>query len=750
MSWTAYLVPSEHRRLNEFIGLLVLTLGILLALSLVSFNADDPSFNISQNTKFAGRPANFVGVVGAYTADIFFQTWGLSAFLVPIFLGIYAFYWLVSWPVQNFKVRLSGMILMMLTLATTLGLFPLYVRDHIPPGGLFGKLLADTLQASFNATGTAVVLISVFLVSLFLSTTFSFATAIEFLKPRFRFVSDLADRWSEWQAERAHARAAWQAEPKREKTPKKQTIITDKIDKASAPPVPPVAARTEASAAPTVIPVAPPKRKAAAVAASTEFPSTALLHAPAAAVSVDEDELRQRARRIEEKAREFEVEGTVQQIHPGPVVTTFEFKPEPGVKYSRITGLGDDLCLALKAESVRIDRIPGKSTVGIEVPNDDRATIVLREMVESSDYQHASYRLPLALGKDIRGKIVVSDLQKMPHLLAAGSTGTGKSVSINAMILSLLYRSKPDQVKMILIDPKRLELGLYQDIPHLLVPVVTEPKIAQNALKWAVTEMESRYKKLAKRGVRNLEVYNEQVKQLPIPGLDDAPTMEGDREPLPYIVIVIDELADLMMTAPREVEESITRLAQMARAVGIHLILATQRPSVDVITGLIKANFPARISFRVASKVDSRTILDSNGAEQLLGRGDMLFLPPGSSRLMRVHGPLVTEEEVTKVVDFLKKQGKPAYNDSILQSPEERAELGEVDGEVDELYDEAVKIVVEMGKASTSVLQRRLRIGYGRAASLLDAMERDGIIGPPDGTKPRAVLVNREDYLAES
>jgi DNA segregation ATPase FtsK/SpoIIIE, S-DNA-T family len=304
-------------------------------------------------------------------------------------------------------------------------------------------------------------------------------------------------------------------------------------------------------------------------------------------------------------------------------------------------------------------------------------------------------------------------------------------------------------VKMIMIDPKRLELGLYQDIPHLLVPVVTEPKIAQNALKWAVMEMESRYKKLAKRGVRNLEAYNDQVKQLPIPGFDEPAAEEDDREPLPYIVIIIDELADLMMTAPREVEESITRLAQMARAVGIHLILATQRPSVDVITGLIKANFPARVSFRVASKVDSRTILDSNGAEQLLGRGDMLFLPPGSSRLMRVHGPLVTEEEVARVVEFLKKQGKPAYNQRILASPEERADLGEADDVMDELYEDARNIVIEMGKASTSVLQRRLRIGYGRAASLLDAMERDGIIGPPDGTKPRALLINRDDYINE-
>jgi len=758
MSWSTYLVPSEHRRLNELIGLLVLTFGILLALSLISFDPDDPSLNISHGPSFSSRPTNFVGLVGAYGADIVLQVWGYSAFLLPIFLGIYAFYWLASWPVKNFAVRFCGMLFLTVTVATTLGMSTLRLQDSILPGGLIGKILADTLQASFNRTGSAIVLIAALLIALFLSTKFSFTSVIAFLKPRFRLVSEAAEKWMQWQGERARERAAEKAEVKKEKTLRKQTIVTEQApDPAGRSKAQHATAHSEARREPMVASASEParpaifsKRKATATPASTEYPSTALLHASTAAIAINEDELRQRARLIEEKTREFEVEGTVQHIHPGPVVTTFEFKPEPGVKYSRITGLGDDLCLALKAESVRIDRIPGKSTVGMEVPNHERATIVLRELIDSSEYQHSNYRLPLALGKDITGKIVVSDLQKMPHLLAAGSTGTGKSVSINAMILSLLFRCRPDQVKMILIDPKRLELGLYQDIPHLLVPVVTEPKIAQNALKWAVLEMESRYKKLARRGVRNLEAYNEQVKQLPIPGFEEGPPEEADREPLPHIVIVIDELADLMMTAPREVEESITRLAQMARAVGIHLILATQRPSVDVITGLIKANFPARISFRVASKVDSRTILDSNGAEQLLGRGDMLFLPPGSSRLMRVHGPLVTEEEVTRVVDFLKKQGKPTYNDSILQSPEERAEFEETDnGEVDELYDEAVKMVVDMGKASTSVLQRRLRIGYGRAASLLDAMERDGIIGPPDGTKPRTVLVNRDDYLSQ-
>src|SRR5436309_7270225 len=725
-------------------------MAILSGLSLISFNPDDPSLNISKNPLFDARPANFIGFAGAYTADMFFQLWGYSAFLIPIFLGIYAFYWLASWRVQSLGIRLSGMILMLLTLSVSFSMAPPLppVRGYLPAGGLLGIVLADALEASLNPAGAVIVLAAAFFVSLFLSTTFSFAWAAGILKSRFHFVPALLESWAERKAEKLREKALKEAQPKREKSPKSQTIFTEK--ETSSP-----SGRAGRDDSTAVTPgggsaaILKPK-SAKSPAPRPEFPSTTLLHLPAAAIAVDEDELRERARLIEKKAREFEAVGAVQKIHPGPVVTTFEFKPEPGVKYSRITSLGDDLCLALEAESVRIDRIPGKSTVGIEVPNDDRDTIVLRELLESPDYQHNTYRLPLALGKDITGRIVVSDLQKMPHLLAAGSTGTGKSVSINAMILSLLFRSRPEQVKMLLIDPKRLELGLYQDIPHLLVPVVTEPKIAQNVLKWVVTEMEARYKKLANRGVRNLEAYNEQTKQLPIPGFMDESTDAGaDHERLPYIVIVIDELADLMMTAPREVEESITRLAQMARAVGIHLILATQRPSVDVITGLINANFPARISFRVASKVDSRTILDSNGAEQLLGRGDMWFLPPRSTRWMRVHGPLVTDDEVTQVVEFLKTQGKRAYNDRILESPEERAESAATAGEIDELYEEARRIVIEMGKASTSVLQRRLRIGYGRAASLLDAMERDGIIGPPDGTKPREVLINRDDYVSE-
>lgn len=476
-----------------------------------------------------------------------------------------------------------------------------------------------------------------------------------------------------------------------------------------------------------------------------KLPSTEMLVPPAPRSEIADDELKERAIQLAEKCREFNVSGQVKQISPGPVVTTFEFKPDPGVKYSRITGLVDDLCLGMKAESIRIDRIPGKSTVGIEVPNARRETIRLREVLESSKFTESTSKLSLALGKTIDGSNYVADLAKMPHLLIAGATGAGKSVALNSILVSLLYKSSPDEVKMILVDPKRLELGLYADIPHLLTPIVTDPKRASYSLRWAVTEMENRYKHLAAFGVRNIEQYNHDVCATIDHNIAaDSPELP---KPLPYIVVVIDELADLMMVAARDVEESITRLAQMARAVGIHLVLATQRPSVDVITGLIKANFPSRISFRVSSKVDSRTIIDSNGAEGLLGQGDMLFLPPGTSRLVRVHGAYVDEKEVKRICDHARAQTKPAYDEKIVMS-EKEMEGEDMNGDFkrDEKYAEAVRIVIEMGRASTSVLQRRLRIGYGRAASIIDMMYREGIVGPEDGSKPRQVLV-KADFL---
>ncbi|MDR3792278.1 MAG: DNA translocase FtsK [Terracidiphilus sp.] len=474
-----------------------------------------------------------------------------------------------------------------------------------------------------------------------------------------------------------------------------------------------------------------------------KLPPSTLLNPGDGPQKVREDELREEAKVLVEKCAEFDVRGQVVQINPGPMVTTYEFKPEAGVKYSRVTSLADDLCLAMRAESILIERMPGKSTVGIQVPNREKETIHLRDVIESETFAKAKSRLTLAMGKDINGRIRTADLGAMPHVLIAGSTGSGKSVAINAMIMSLLYRTTPQQVRLILVDPKRVELGMYEGVPHLFTPIITEPKLAANALRNAVREMERRLKLLASRSVRNIDQYNKlfEGSALSLFGPDSG---EEEEEPLPYIVIIIDELADLMMLDRANVEESITRLAQMSRAVGIHLILATQRPSVDVITGLIKANVPTRISFRLATKVDSRTILDTNGAEALLGRGDMLFLPPGTSRLERLHAPYVSEKETAAVVGFWKAQGEANYAEGFLESPKDErggAEggLGDEDDN-DPLYDDGVRLVFEFGKASTSLLQRRLRVGYGRAAHLIDMMERDGLVGPADGSRPRELL----------
>jgi S-DNA-T family DNA segregation ATPase FtsK/SpoIIIE len=486
-----------------------------------------------------------------------------------------------------------------------------------------------------------------------------------------------------------------------------------------------------------------------------KLPPSSLLHRGEDQQAINEAEVKALAEVLADKCGEFDVRGAVTQINPGPVVTTYEFKPEAGVKYSRITSLSDDLCLAMRAESILIERMPGKSTVGIQVPNHNRETIWLREVVESPEFLGTKSKLTLAMGKDINGRIITADLATMPHLLIAGSTGSGKSVAINAMIMSILYKSTPEQVRLILVDPKRLELGIYEGVPHLYVPIITEPKLAANALRNAVREMERRLKVLAAKGVRNLEQYNKLFES-------DTPSLfedESDEKPLPQIVIIIDELADLMMLDQSNVEESITRLAQMARAVGIHLVLATQRPSVDVITGLIKANFPSRISFRVATKIDSRTILDANGAESLLGKGDMLYLPSGSARVHRLHAPFTTEKEIHAVVEFWRAQAQAQYEQKFLEVPKEEREgvegsAGSGDSgddreaEHDELYHDAVRLVIEFGKASTSLLQRRLRIGYGRAAHLIDLMEQDGIVGAADGPKPREVL-KKPDWLSE-
>jgi S-DNA-T family DNA segregation ATPase FtsK/SpoIIIE len=781
----------EPRRLAELWGFLLLVVGVLALLSLVSHSPLDRSLD---STGSPGPIHNWIGPLGAYLSDGLEQLFGWVAFAFPLALVYIGARLLVGRGLEAPRTKAVGFLLFACSLMVLLDLFPYTPRISglIRGSGLGGYLMAAGLIHVVNRLGAAIVSGTVFLTSLFLISTFSFSKLFEAAGPRLAFAKRFAVKWQAWQEERDAERLRRKME-KRRQTVKSPVVVqsarelSPREEPRTAPPsvvanvrgISPAGEkfvqpgslmdilrprRPDAPAGPALS--SPARGKSSAVAPSPlsprivgrgsegyKLPSSTLLRASDSEAVIDEQELKERAARLKEKLAEFGVMGEVTQIHPGPVVTTYEFKPEAGIKYSRIVNLADDLCLGMRAESILIDRIPGKSTVGIEVPNLHRETIHLRDLIESHEFTGAPPRLSLCLGKDITGKIKVSDLAQMPHLLLAGSTGSGKSVSINSFVISILYKATPEEVKLIMIDPKRLELSLYEGIPHLFTPIVTEPKVAANVLRRATMEMEQRLKKLAERGVRNIEQYNRIFEDEPTPNLFDPKTDHPG--PLPYLVIIIDELADLMMVEPQGVEESITRLAQMARAVGIHLILSTQRPSVDVITGLIKANLPSRIAFRVASKVDSRTILDSNGAEALLGRGDMLFLPPGSARLQRLHSCLVTEGEIEKVVEWWKSQSKPQYNEEFLQPVKDKGEADssaddeeEEDAELDEVYDEAVRLVVESGKASTSLLQRRLRLGYGRAARLIDMMEKDGIVSAPDGAKPREVL-KRPDWLQE-
>ncbi|HEX9759625.1 MAG TPA: DNA translocase FtsK [Candidatus Acidoferrales bacterium] len=756
--------------MNELVGFLFVTLALLLSLSLATYNPRDTSLNVAAPPAGDQPVHNYIGPFGAYVSDALFQGLGFGAFLLPIGILLMGIRWFRSQPLETPGTKITGWVLLLLSstaLLAMLAFFPA-IRGVLPPGGLLGTLLADALRAAFGSIGAMMVALACWFTALFFTTRFSFSSASQWVKgpmARVNFFPQLRARWKAWREAQEKKRMAQRIEKMKvagrpavapQTIPSMEPAARAKVaeseddlddDDASAGPKV-IRLKETAGPAPAQKPGHSPK--IATGKAAYRLPSPGLLRLAERSEKIDEAELKTCAQSIEEKCHEFEVNGTVTQINPGPVVTTYEFKPEAGIKYSRITGLQDDLCLALRAESILIERIPGKSTVGVEVPNIHRQTIVLREILESAEFVNSPSKLTLGLGKDLIGRIRVTDLAQMPHLLIAGSTGTGKSVFINSLLVSMLYKATPEDLKLVLVDPKRLELGLYDDIPHLVTPVVTDPRLAANVLRNATREMERRLKLLAQRGVRNIDQYNRTFqKEQSLSLFQDA--TDDEHKPLPYMVIVIDELADLMMVDTNGVEESITRLAQMARAVGIHLILATQRPSVDVITGLIKANFPARISFRVASKVDSRTILDANGSESLLGRGDMLYLPAGSARLHRIHGPLISEDEIVAVCDFWRAQDKAKYNEELLKTPREAGaegssgEGGEEDYD-DELYQEAVRVVCEMGRASTSTLQRRLRIGYGRAARLLDIMEAEGLIGPPDGSKPREVLRKR-DFL---
>jgi DNA segregation ATPase FtsK/SpoIIIE, S-DNA-T family len=767
------LSPTENKRFNEMIGFVGLSVAVLLALSLLSYSPHDSSFNVASPSTSAGQARNWIGPVGAHLADLFFQFCGFSAFLFPVGMFVASMRWFRSKEVEAPAVKLFGGILMLVCLSAEFALLPMPgVRGALPAGGLLGTAAAEGLRAAFNPVGANLVSLMLLTTAVLLTTSFSFRVMVPWLKKPMaadghlgKMIARVKDWREEREAERLRKRVEEIKVAGRPPVKPQRVSAAKGVALAEAEEEPLVPAEPNlAEHGPAVIQFHEPEIRQNAKKAlppnpsqgKTNFklPSTDLLQVAQRGEKMDESELKECARAIEQKSAEFGVSGRITQINPGPVVTTFEFKPEAGIKYSRITGLADDLCLALRAESILIERIPGKSTVGIEVPNARRETIALRDVIESPEFAHSGSKLILPLGKDLIGRIRAADLTQMPHLLIAGSTGTGKSVFINSMLMGMLYRATPDEMKLILIDPKRLELGLYADIPHLFTPVVTDAKVAANVLRNATREMERRLKILAQRGVRNIEQYNKTFDKPQSLSLFDN-TDEEEHRPLPYMVIVIDELADLMMVDTNGVEESITRLAQMARAVGIHLILATQRPSVDVITGLIKANFPARISFRVASKVDSRTILDTNGSESLLGKGDSLYLPAGSSRLHRIHGPYVGEEEVQAVCEFWREQARASYNEDILKPPKEENAIGfEGDGGEggepvdDDLYQDAVRVVCEAGRASTSTLQRRLRVGYGRAARLIDLMEKDGIVGPPDGTKPRELLKTK-DWMRE-
>ncbi len=744
--------PPGRRLSQELLALVLLVLDIFLIFSLVSYSPADP-----QTLTAMGKvPAvsNWVGKVGAQIAAWLMGGFGLAAFWLPIMLS-----WLALQSYQGSLTIISpwtAMAYLTLPLATS-GLLALgwptlaWGGSHIPGGGGIGRWLTGNFQPIFNSAGSLLIFTAVALASFMGITRLSYVA--------------LLTRAGDWVNGLGRSRSK---SPRPDREP---DFVIDRKPSAAKLPIPEIAHSSSSEVPPAITapPVSPaaasnqvqtetltaagindgsesktkrPKKTKMPPISNFQLPPLDFLSMPPPYdQQVQEEVLLAQARKLENTLMHFGVEGKVVAIRPGPVITMIEFEPALGVKISKVTGLADDLALALKAMSIRIVApVPGKAVIGIEVPNPKRQLVTLREVLSHEVYHKAASRLTIALGKDITGQSVITDLAKMPHLLIAGATGTGKSVGLNAMIVSILYKATPEEVRFLMVDPKRIELSTYEGIPHLLHPVVTNPKVATTSLRWAVEEMERRYSLLSDLEVRNIETYNQKLikEQKVYTDDEDEPRLRL----LPYIVIIIDELADLMLVSSRDTEEYLIRLAQKSRAAGIHLILATQRPSVDVITGLIKANFPTRISFQVSSKVDSRTILDTGGAERLLGNGDMLFIPPGTSRLNRIHGAYVSEEEVKQVVEYLKTQQAPVFEVGIMEMQDEETKEEEM-GDRDEKYADAIEIVAETRQASISMLQRRLRIGYNRAARIIEMMEKEGMVGPSDGIKPREVYVPR-------
>ena len=723
----------DDRKLREISGAICLACAIFLLLCLASYHPQDPSF-----THFStgnNKTHNLIGSVGSHAADSLIRIFGIGAFVIPFVLLIISFRYFLD---EDFKISLAGIagfIGLVFSTSTFLaaGLSEVQVYGvKLGAGGLLGSVSAKFLNEYLNQAGTYILLMLILIISLIVIVNLSLVSLCR------RCKDIIIVSWAGLKG--ITSKGTQMLEGITARTEAEKKIVVPVIDA-------------------TLLSSEKPRRKKSE---QTHFdflqkngvfklpPLTLLDQVERKDTRIKRDSLIMNSRILEKKLADFGVEGKVVEVKPGPLITMYELEPAPGVKITKITNLSDDLALALRAPSIRIIApIPGKAVIGIEIPNHEREPVHLKDVLDNDAFLESQFKLPIALGEDIVGTPVITDLTRMPHLLIAGTTGSGKSVSLNTMICSILFKAPPDDAKFLMIDPKRLELSAYEGIPHLLHPVVVDPKKASQVLKWAVEEMERRYKIIVELGVKNIEAYNKQIEKklkdktiLP----DSTDGKQEDKEvpvKLPFIIIIIDELADLMMVAQRNVEESLARLAQMARAAGIHLILATQRPSVDVITGVIKANFPTRISFQVSSKVDSRTILDQLGAENLLGFGDMLYMPPGTSKLVRIHGPYVSEKEIERIVDFVKKQAIPAYDESISEYHPDSTEGEKPDEDFDEKYDEAVELITELGQASISLVQRYLKVGYNRAARMIERMESEGIVGPSDGVKPRKVLARK-------
>jgi S-DNA-T family DNA segregation ATPase FtsK/SpoIIIE len=751
---------------KELISIILIFIVIFSLGSLVSYCPDDPSIH---HAGYSGKIENFFGFFGAHLAGFLIGLFGLGAFLIPIlfFIGFLEFF--KNRSGQALSVIASGSIILTVAFGTLLSFFQetyILFGNNYTAGGMLGLPIKSFLLRYSNWTGGMVILSFLLLIGFILSTGISVMATIRNLgklslvaggrvknsyfhvienrknkKAEFKPVKEKKEIIPAEKSENKIKKIALPFKKKKDEEIKKENKPYEEHDILIKETLPPKPLRS--------VPV--PKQQ---VFESMRFdnriklPSVDFLNDAEVLISaVDHENLKFLSKLLEQKLDDFGVRGKVETVVPGPVITRFEFKPAPGIKINKVVNLTDDLALALRAMSIRIIApIPGRAVIGIEVPNAQREMVVFKDIVTSQVFHKSKSPLTLGMGKDIVGNPVVANLEDMPHLLIAGATGTGKSVGLNAMICSLLYKSTPEDVKMIMIDPKRIELSVYDGIPHLISPVVTDMKKATNALFWAVREMERRYKLLSESRVRNIRQYNRKVEKEADEPKPEEEIPDIPKEKLPYIVIIIDELADLMMVGSRDVEVGLTRLAQMARASGIHLIIATQRPSVDVLTGVIKANFPTRLSFQVSSKTDSRTIIDSNGAESLLGNGDMLFLPPGTAKLQRIHGAYISEDELMKVIEFLKEQKPPEYVSDILEAPEKESSNGG-DKDYDERYDEAVALVTKSGQASISMIQRHLRIGYNRAARIVEVMEEEGIVGPSDGVKAREILVKNYDEM---